>query len=105
MAMNGISSHFESAMDHERPDSFFASFRIVHVWLIWGVRESWDVNETQFVLTWMIVWLYMHIKFGILDILTTFIPTQYLPFCALNWVIINVSSTISPFELQPGFYK
>lgn len=30
---------------------------------------------------------------------------QFLPFCVLTWVIINVGSTISPFELNPGFFR
>ncbi|KAJ6094811.1 hypothetical protein N7467_002324 [Penicillium canescens] len=115
MAMNGISSHFDifTALSWTMNVLIrsFASFVYTFIsalcmcGYIWGFRESLDVNGTQFVLTWMIVWLYMHINFGIFDILTTFIPMQYLPFCVLTWVLINVSSTISPFELQPGFYK
>ncbi|CAI7642301.1 unnamed protein product [Penicillium manginii] len=72
---------------------------------IWGFKESWAVNGNQFVLTWMIVWLYMHINFLIVDTLTAFIPMQFLPFCILTWVIFNVASTISPFELNPGFFR
>lgn len=71
---------------------------------IWSFRESWDVNENQFALSWMIIWLYMHINFLIMDILTTFVPMQFMPFCVLTWVILNVASTISPFELSPGFF-
>ncbi|KAE8346121.1 hypothetical protein BDV24DRAFT_158918 [Aspergillus arachidicola] len=72
---------------------------------IWIFKESWDVNANQFVLCWMIIWLFMHINFLVVDILTTFIPMQFLPFCVLTWVIVNVASTISPFELSPGFFR
>ncbi|KAJ5786620.1 uncharacterized protein N7503_011832 [Penicillium pulvis] len=72
---------------------------------IWAYKESWDVNGNQFVLTWMVTWLYMHINFLIVDTLTAFIPMQFLPFCILTWVILNVASTISPFELNPGFFR
>jgi TRAP-type C4-dicarboxylate transport system permease small subunit len=30
---------------------------------------------------------------------------QFLPLCILTWVIFNVASTISPFELNPGFFR
>ncbi|RDH31255.1 hypothetical protein BDQ94DRAFT_160825 [Aspergillus welwitschiae] len=78
---------------------------LLMVGYIWAFRESWNVNSNQFVLCWMIIWLYMHLNFLILDILTTFISMQFLPFCVLTWVIVNVASTISPFELNPGFFR
>lgn len=53
----------------------------------------------------MVIWLYMHINFLIVDILTSFIPMEFLPLCILTWVILNVASTISPFELNPGFFR
>lgn len=30
---------------------------------------------------------------------------KFLPFFVLTWVILNVTSTIWPFELAPGFYR
>lgn len=30
---------------------------------------------------------------------------SFLPFFVLTWVILNVTSTIWPFELAPGFYR
>lgn len=72
---------------------------------IWGFKESWAVNGNQFVLTWITYWLYMHINFLFFDIVTTFVPMQFMAFCVLTWMILNVSSTISPFELNPGFYR
>lgn len=72
---------------------------------IWGFKESWDVSSNQFALTWMIIWLFMHINFLVVDVLTAFIPMEFLPFCVLTWVVINVGSSISPFELNPGFFR
>lgn len=72
---------------------------------IWAFRENWDVDGNQFALCWMAVWLYMHINFLAIDSLTVFVPMQFLPFCILTWVIINVASTISPLELSPGFFR
>jgi hypothetical protein len=72
---------------------------------IWAFRENWGVNGNQFVLTWMAYWLYMHVNFLVLDTVTAFIPASFLSFFVLTWVITNVTSSIYPFELNPGFYR
>jgi hypothetical protein len=51
------------------------------------------------------MWLLMHINFLLFDITTAFIPIQFMPFIVLTWVILNVASTITPFELSPGFFR
>lgn len=53
----------------------------------------------------MAFWLYMHINFNILDAVTALIPPSFLVFFVLTWVIANVTSTIYPFDLSPGFYR
>ncbi|KAH8588867.1 hypothetical protein B0O99DRAFT_638158 [Bisporella sp. PMI_857] len=72
---------------------------------IWGFREDWGVSGSQFILTWMVFWLYMHINFVIVDTMTAFVPAKFFAFFLLTWIIINVTSTIYPFELSPGFYR
>lgn len=72
---------------------------------IWAFKEAWAVNGNQFVLTWMVLWLFMHINFMIFDILTAFVPMQFMPFCVLTWIILNVASSIIPVELNPGFFR
>jgi hypothetical protein len=72
---------------------------------IWAFRESWSVTIDQFVLTWMILWLLFHIHYLYLDACTAFFPLPALPFILLTWIIINITSTISPFEINPTFYK
>ncbi|KAK6442494.1 hypothetical protein LTR95_001261 [Oleoguttula sp. CCFEE 5521] len=72
---------------------------------IWGFRESWEVTRKQFALTWMVLWLLMHIHFLIIDACTAFLPLPALPFFLLTWIIINITSSISPFEANPGFYR
>ncbi|KAL4749499.1 hypothetical protein BDW72DRAFT_204676 [Aspergillus terricola var. indicus] len=51
---------------------------------IWAFRESWDVSSGQFALTWMAIWLTMHVHF---------------------LLSISLPLTIGPFELSPGFYR
>ncbi|EYE98311.1 SNG1 family protein [Aspergillus ruber CBS 135680] len=115
MALNGISSQFQLLtklsptangllrMCISFAYTFFGSLCMVGY--IWAFRESWAVNSNQFALCWMIIWLYMHINFLIVDILTSFVSLRFMPFCILTWVIMNVASTISPFELNPGFFR
>ncbi|SCU92271.1 LADA_0F15522g1_1 [Lachancea dasiensis] len=72
---------------------------------IWAFRESWDVNGGQFVLTWMTLWLLMYIHLLVLDTGTAFLPPPALPFLVLTYIILNITGTISPFEVNPGFYR
>lgn len=114
MALNGISSQFHILTKlgwHANgllrmciPAAYTFVGALCMIAYIWSSRESWEVNGNQFALSWMIIWLYMHINFLIMDILTTFIPMQFMPFCVLTWAILNVASTISPFELSLGFF-
>jgi hypothetical protein len=71
----------------------------------WAFRENWDVNGTQFVLTWMTIWLLMHIHLLVLDSISTVVPLPVMPFVILLWILLNIASTISPLELQAGFYQ
>ena len=72
---------------------------------IWDYREEWDVNGNQFVLTWMLLWLLHHVHFVILDTVTAFLPLPAIPFVLLTWIILNITASVSPFEISPGFYR
>lgn len=52
----------------------------------------------------MALWLVMHLYFCIIDSVIAVLPMKFMPFFILTWVIVNVTSTLSPFELSPGFY-
>ncbi|RDW68691.1 uncharacterized protein DSM5745_08451 [Aspergillus mulundensis] len=115
MALNGISAQFNLFTSLSWVTNGFIRMcaSVVYTFIsalcmigyIWAFREDWDVNGAQFVLSWITIWLYMHIDFLLFDIMTTFIPMQFMPFCMLAWMIANVSSTIAPFELSAGFYR
>ena len=72
---------------------------------IWAYREDWNVNANQFVLTWMLLWLLNHIHFVVLDTVTAFLPLPAIPFVLLTYIILNITASISPFEVNPDFYK
>lgn len=71
----------------------------------WAFKESWDQPAGVFFLVWMCLWLYQNVQFLVFDVATTIIPLSFISFFVLSWVIANVTSTILPFELSPGFYR
>jgi hypothetical protein len=72
---------------------------------IWAYRETWHQTGSHFALTWMILWLLMHINILFFDITTAFVEIQWMPYIVLTWVILNVASTITPFEMSPAFFR
>jgi hypothetical protein len=72
---------------------------------IWGFRDGWNVNSSQFVLTWICLWLFAHLNFLILDVFTVWIPPPFVPMALVSWIVLNVTSILLPFELSPAFYQ
>ncbi|KAH7377526.1 hypothetical protein BKA64DRAFT_586390 [Cadophora sp. MPI-SDFR-AT-0126] len=72
---------------------------------IWAFRESWDLNGLQFVQTWAVLGLVMHINFLVLDAVIATIPITFVPFSTFTWIIVNITSTVMPFDVSAGFYK
>ena len=73
--------------------------------VIWAFRGAWNVNGVQFAQTWAVLWLFGHINFLVLDIVTVWAAPPFVPMALITWVILNVSSILLPFELNPGFYR
>ncbi|KAH8595369.1 hypothetical protein B0O99DRAFT_661659 [Bisporella sp. PMI_857] len=115
MALNGISNQFEIygrlntvnvamiRMIVSMAYTILAS--LATVGYLWAFRESFDVSGRQFALLWLVMWLYMHIHFLVLDAATALIPLSFVTFFVLTWAIMNLTSTFLPFELSPGFYR
>jgi uncharacterized membrane-anchored protein len=115
LALNGISTHFgafvQSSWKTNGLIRLVASVLydfiggLLMTGYIWAYREDWHLSGSRFAFTWLILWFLMHIHFLVFDITTAFIPIQFMPFVVLTWVILNVASTISPFELSPAFFR
>ncbi|KAJ2976145.1 hypothetical protein NQ176_g5116 [Zarea fungicola] len=72
----------------------------------YGFRENWELTGTQFVEIWLVWAFYMDISYLVMDsVIGTLIQLKYAPFFIFSWIILNVTSTLFPFELNPGFYK
>jgi hypothetical protein len=114
MALNGINNQFGiyGRLNSTRIGLMRMIISIVFTFVaslattgyIWAFREGWDVSGGQFALVWMSYWIYMHINFLVLDAATAFIPVSFLVFFVLPWAILNIASSVYPFELSAGFY-
>lgn len=115
MAVNGISNHFAVYSHLPLKENGMIRLLLSTLYTFIGAlctagyqhafQESEWLTAGQFVLVWMILWLYMHINFLVIDCATAFIPTSFLSFFFFTWVIFNVTSVLFPFELNPGFYR
>lgn len=73
---------------------------------VWAFREDWAVPDGTFATNWMIVWFQMDIHWQVFDaLLDSVVPMQFAPVVMLTWIIINVTSEVTPFELAAGFYR
>jgi len=72
---------------------------------IWAFRSGWNVGGSQFVLNWMVLWLFAHLNFLVLDVFTIWLSPPFVPMALVSWMVLNVTSILLPFELSPGFYK
>ncbi|KAL9560696.1 hypothetical protein ACKAV7_015187 [Fusarium commune] len=72
---------------------------------IWAFKAGWDVNGNQFVLSWITIWLFAHVNFLTLDVFTIWLPPPFIPMALVSWIILNVTSLLLPFDLNPAFYR
>ena len=115
LALNGMSARFRVYEDlHPRiSGTLKAAVSVLYTFVgalcmtgyIWAFRETWAVHGYQFVETWMLLWLLMHIYFCLIDAATSVIPQAAMAFPIVTWIFLSISATISPFEATPGFYR
>lgn len=72
---------------------------------IWAFRSGWDVHGGQFMITWMALWLFAHLNFLVLDVVTIWVSPPFVPMVFISWIVLNVTSILLPFELSPAFYR
>lgn len=115
IALNGISLRFKlysrlspkvSGLVRFAASLFYTFFgALAMTGYIWAFRETWSVDGRQFALTWMLLWLLMHVHFCIIESATMVLPPPAMPFIVVTWIFLNITSTNSPFEINPGFYR
>lgn len=72
---------------------------------IWAFRAGWNVGGSQYVISWMVLWLFAHLNFLVLDVFTIWISPRFVPMALITWIVLNVTSILLPFQLSPGFFK
>ncbi|WZH40838.1 DUF3533 domain-containing protein [Fusarium acuminatum] len=72
---------------------------------IWAFKSGWEINGSQFILSWVVLWLFAHINFLTIDVFTIWLPHPFVPMALVSWIIFNVTSTLLPFDLSPSFYR
>ncbi|KAH7273146.1 hypothetical protein B0J15DRAFT_416917, partial [Fusarium solani] len=116
MAMNGIFTETGVFTELSKRDIYLIRLIISKVYTllcgigmsgyIWAFREDWGASQGQFFETWMCLWFYMEVNYLVVDsILDVVVPIKFFAFFFLTWIILNVASTIWPFELSAGFYR
>ncbi|ORY70993.1 uncharacterized protein BCR38DRAFT_415666 [Pseudomassariella vexata] len=72
---------------------------------LFAFQDTWGLIAAQFGQTWMLLWLSMHVNWLVLDTAAGFFPIAAVPFFTFTWIIVNMASTVMPFEISPGFYR
>ncbi|KAH7136951.1 hypothetical protein B0J13DRAFT_82762 [Dactylonectria estremocensis] len=115
MGMNGISAAAKVLDTQSKRDVYIFRLFVSKLYgfisslcmagYIWAFRETWGVTAGHFFETWMCIWFYMDINYLVVDtIIGTIIPMQFFTYFFLTWVILNIATTVYPFDLTPGFY-
>jgi hypothetical protein len=115
MGLNGITTSTKVLQSYSKRDVYIFRFITGKIYTLigalgmagyfWAFRENWSVDAAQFFETWMCLWFYMDINYLVIDtVLATIVPMQFFAFFLLTWIILNIGSTVFPFELTPGFY-
>ena len=72
---------------------------------IWAFKAGWAVNGNQFVLSWMVLFLFSHLNFMTLDVFSVWLAPPYVPMALVSWIVLNIASVQLPFELSDNFYR
>ncbi|KAM0426447.1 hypothetical protein ACHAPT_008138 [Fusarium lateritium] len=79
---------------------------IVVTGYIWAFRGDWTVGSAAYGKSFAIYLLYLDVQWQLLESSTgTFVPMKYMPYFLVTWIIMNVSSSVFPFEVMAGFYR
>lgn len=86
--------------------TYCAILSIVVTGYIWAFRGDWIVGSAAYGKSFGIYLLYLDVQWQLLESSTgTFVPMKYMPYFLVTWIIINVSSSVFPFEVMAGVYR
>ncbi|GAA6033668.1 hypothetical protein JCM8097_004374 [Rhodosporidiobolus ruineniae] len=67
--------------------------------------EDYVIGAKYFFALWALLWVYCIIYFNLLDALYALSPASAIPLIVFTLLVLSVSSTSHPLELQPAFFK
>ena len=137
MSLNGLSLAFKRFDNVSAKDYFKWRVPISISWALFGglcitawqltFKEEYPINARLVFSLWTLYWVFAMIVFDVLDIVTAFVPPQFVPFCMFTWMITNgkyfsfppfsslatpaltnittVTSAGAPLELSNVFYR
>ncbi|KAF1928919.1 uncharacterized protein M421DRAFT_420149 [Didymella exigua CBS 183.55] len=68
-------------------------------------RGSYHIDAKMFFAFWAVTWVFNMINFDMLDIITGFVPMEFVPFLFLTWIIFNVVGALGPTEILHHWYR
>jgi hypothetical protein len=89
--------------------SFFYTFFTFVSSLCWtgylfAFQEDWSLDGGQFMLLWMIAWLFLQIDILVVDIITAYFA-KASPLLIISWIVFNITSSLTCFPIAPSFYQ
>lgn len=79
---------------------------IVVTGYIWAFRGDWTVGSAACGKSFAVFLLYLDVQWQLLESSAgTFVPMKFMPYFLVTWIIMNVSSSVFPFEVMAGFYR
>ncbi|KAL2673633.1 hypothetical protein Neosp_012076 [[Neocosmospora] mangrovei] len=86
--------------------TYCALLSIVVMGYIWAFRSDWMVDSAVYGKSIGIYFLYLDVQWQLLESSTgTFVPMKYMPYFLVTRIIMNVSSSVFPFEVMASFYR
>lgn len=113
MAFNNIVRRFNSNLNPEQAIIVRAATGIIYTFCgalsmtgyIYLFQDDLSVSADKFALLWMLLWLLMHIYYLVIELALSFLPIPIIPYMIVTFILVNVTSTLNPFELTPGWYR
>ncbi|KAI0256100.1 hypothetical protein BJV78DRAFT_1385015 [Lactifluus subvellereus] len=84
---------------------FFISCFFSLLSLAFQVPFNRHYGSCGFIIYWMLSWLGMCALGGVIEAVITILTPRFTPFFLLFWIIVNVSVSVFPPALLPGFYR
>ncbi|GAA5863472.1 hypothetical protein JCM8547_007254 [Rhodosporidiobolus lusitaniae] len=67
--------------------------------------ESYTVGASSFFALWAMTWVYCMITYDLLDVMTAYVPPQFLSHLLVLYIMTGVAAVLFPLDLMSPFFK